>query len=106
MVLVIYAHLMKKRVTPAQLRDLIAEYFEGEDFIRVMPFGAEEELNNFFHANDYSGYDDAKIYVTGNDDRILVTSIIDNLGKGASGAAIQCMNIRLGLPQETGLKLH
>ena len=102
----IYAHLMKKRVTPAQLRDLLAEYFEGEDFIRVMPFGAEEELNSFFHANDYSGYDDAKIYVTGNEDRILVSSIFDNLGKGASGAAIQCMNIRLGLPQETGLKLH
>ena len=66
-----------------------------------VPYG----LNNFFHANYYSGRDDAIIYVTGNEDRILVTSIFDNLGKGASGAAIQCMNIHLGLPEEKGLCL-
>ena len=70
-----------------------------------MPYGAEEELGSFFHANDFAGRDDAKIYVTGNEDRVLITSIFDNLGKGASGAAIQCMNIRLGLPEETGLNI-
>ena len=46
-----------------------------------------------------------KIYVTGNDERIMVNAIFDNLGKGASGAAVQCMNIALGLPEDTGLVL-
>ena len=82
-----------------------AEFFEGEEFIHVMPLGAEEELNSFFSANAMSGRDDVLIYITGNEERILISSIFDNLGKGASGAAIQCMNIRLGLEQSTGLKL-
>ncbi len=101
----IYVSRMKRHVTPEALRDAVAEYFAGEQFIHVMPFGSEEETNSFFSANVFSGYDDARIYVTGNDERILVSSIFDNLGKGASGAAIQCMNLRLGLPEETGLNL-
>ena len=101
----IYVSRMKRHVTPEALRDAVAEYFAGEQFIHVMPFGSEEETNSFFSANAFSGYDDARIYVTGHDERILVSSIFDNLGKGASGAAIQCMNLRLGLPEETGLNL-
>lgn len=99
----IYTDLMKKKYSPEDIHKMFTEYFAGEKFIKVMPFGSEEELSSFFHANDYAGRDDAKIYITGNEDRVLVTSIFDNLGKGASGAAIQCMNIRLGLPEETGL---
>ena len=101
----IYTGLMKKKVTPKELQEALEDFYKGQKFIHVMPFGAEAELNNFFHANYYSGRDDAIIYVTGNEDRILVTSIFDNLGKGASGAAIQCMNIHLGLPEEKGLCL-
>ena len=95
----VYTNLMTKKASPEEVRDMFAEFYEGEQFIKVM------ELGNFFHANDYAGRDDAKIYVTGNEERILITSIFDNLGKGASGAAIQCMNARLGLPEETGLNL-
>ena len=101
----VYTNLMTKKATPADVQKMFEEFYAGEQFIKVMPFGSEEELGNFFHANDYAGRDDAKIYITGNEDRILITSIFDNLGKGASGAAIQCMNIRLGLPEETGLNL-
>ena len=101
----IYTYLLKKKATPEDLQKAYSEYFEGEQFVKVMPFGSEEEMSSFFHANDYAGRDDAKIYITGNEERILVSSIFDNLGKGASGAAIQCMNIRLGLPEETGLNI-
>ena len=101
----VYTHLLKKNATPEDIHKMFTEFFADEKFIKVMPFGSEEELGSFFHANDYAGRDDAKIYVTGNEDRILITSIFDNLGKGASGAAIQCMNIRLGLAEETGLCL-
>ena len=46
-----------------------------------------------------------QISVHGNAERILLTARFDNLGKGASGAAIQNMNIRLGLPEDTGLNV-
>ena len=101
----VYTHLLKKKATPEDVQKMFSEFFADEKFIKVMPFGSEEEMGGFFHANEFAGRDDAKIYVTGNEDRILITSIFDNLGKGASGAAIQCMNIRLGLAEETGLCL-
>jgi len=53
--------------------------------------------------NRMSGRDDMVVTVTGNEDRILLVSLFDNLGKGASGAAIQNMNIVLGVDEKTGL---
>ena len=53
----------------------------------------------------FSGRDDMQVSVHGNEDRILLTARFDNLGKGASGAAIQNMNILLGLPEATGLNV-
>lgn len=100
-----YTHLMTKKLTPAQLQAELEKYYAGEKFIKVMPFGSEAEGNNFFAANAYAGRDDAQIYVTGNDDRLLVTARFDNLGKGASGAAIQCMNIVMGVDEATGLNI-
>ena len=101
----VFTNLLKKKATPEDIQKMFEEFYAGEQFIKVMPYGSEEELGNFFHANDFARRDDVKIYVTGNEDRVLITSIFDNLGKGASGAAIQCMNIRLGFPEETGLNL-
>ena len=46
-----------------------------------------------------------EISVHGNDERIVLVARYDNLGKGASGAAVECMNLVLGLPPETGLEL-
>ena len=101
----IYADLMKKRMTPEELHKVYAKFFEGEKFIKVMPFKSEEEENNFLAANAYSGRDDAQIFITGCEDRLLVSARFDNLGKGASGAAIQCMNIVLGCDEAKGLCL-
>lgn len=59
----------------------------------------------FFSAAALSGLDGMEISVAGNGDRILLTARYDNLGKGASGAAVECMNLVLGLAPETGLSL-
>ena len=59
--------------------------------------------NGFLSAGAFSGRDDMEITVQGNEERILLVSRFDNLGKGASGAAIQNMNLVLGLPEQTGL---
>ena len=89
-----------------KLREVYAEFYAGEQFIQVKPFAAQtEELGGFLPANGCSGWDGMKLYVCGNDDRILLASQFDNLGKGASGAAIQNMNLILGLDEKTGLDL-
>ena len=57
----------------------------------------------FLSANDLCGTNNMQIYIDGNDEQILLASRFDNLGKGASGAAVQCMNIMLGLDEKTSL---
>lgn len=61
--------------------------------------------NGFLASNTFSGRDDMAISVFGNDDRITLVSRFDNLGKGASGAAVQNMNIALGLDETLSLNL-
>ena len=63
----------------------------------------EVSEGGFLSAAAYSGRDDMEITVHGNEERILLTARFDNLGKGASGAAIQNMNILLGVDPTTGL---
>ena len=65
----------------------------------------EDSENGFLTSNSLSGRDDMKISVFGNDDRITLVSRFDNLGKGASGAAVQNMNVALGLDETYGLNL-
>ena len=61
--------------------------------------------NGFVSANKLSFNDGMEISVSGNSDRILLVSRYDNLGKGASGAAVECMNIVLGLEKTEGLEI-
>ena len=80
------------------------DFYKDSPIITVVPF-TENSNTGMLNANQLSNTDSMKIYVTGNDERIMVHAIFDNLGKGASGVAVQCMNIALGLPEETGLAL-
>ena len=61
--------------------------------------------NGFLSAHIMSGKDSMRITVCGNEDRILLVSVYDNLGKGASGAAVECMNMVLGAERTEGLVL-
>ncbi len=61
--------------------------------------------NGFLSGGKLSGKDSMQIAVLGNEERILLTAVYDNLGKGASGAAIECMNMVLGVDKTTGLSL-
>jgi N-acetyl-gamma-glutamyl-phosphate reductase len=72
---------------------------------KLVHFNETPDEGGFLSANAYAGFDDMEISVTGSEERILLTARFDNLGKGASGAAIQNMNIRLGLEETTGLSL-
>ena len=98
----LFADMLDKKMTKADNREVFASHYEGENFIKVRDLGYSESM---IGANNFAGRDDMEIEVNGNDKRILVTARFDNLGKGASGAAIQCMNIALGLDETTGLHL-
>lgn len=76
-------------------------YYAGEHFVSVLPFGTNAST---LYANELAGTNHLHIVVCGNADRISVTALFDNLGKGASGAAVQNMNIVLGLDEAIGLE--
>ncbi|MBQ4097925.1 MAG: N-acetyl-gamma-glutamyl-phosphate reductase [Clostridia bacterium] len=72
---------------------------------KVVKFNENGDEGGFLSASAFAGKDGMEISVYGNEDRILLVSRFDNLGKGASGAAIQNMNILLGVEETTGLTL-
>lgn len=80
------------------------EYYGGEGIVRFTEADTFGE-GGFMSAGGFAGRDDLEINVYGNDERVIVVSRFDNLGKGASGAAIQNMNILLGLDERAGLSV-
>ncbi len=88
--------------TGAALEDVAAVYREAYPG-GLVRFREQTDENGFLSAAAFEGRDDAEISVQGIPGRLTVTARFDNLGKGASGAAIQNMNLVLGLPEDTGL---
>ncbi len=101
----LYADLLARKETPESLLRYYAEYYKNQRFIQVSAADDETAAGGFIAGNGLSGWDGLKIYATGNEERIVLTAQFDNLGKGASGAAIQCMNIILGCDEAEGLDL-
>lgn len=93
------ARLLSKSVTAEDIYNIFAEHYAGQKVVSVRPFGYEGLLGT----NELTGKDSMEIIVSGNDDRILIASTFDNLGKGASGAAIQCFNLITGNNETAGL---
>ena len=89
----LHSSMLTKRLGPSELLEILAGYYEGEKFISV--HGAPED--GYLAANELRDTCLMKIYVCGNNEQLMLTSVFDNLGKGASGAAVQNMNIALGL---------
>ena len=85
--------------------DEIKEIYKRKYTGPIVKFTQDFSENGFVSANKLSFCDGMEISVAGNDDRILAIARYDNLGKGASGAAIECMNIVLGTEETTGLDL-
>ena len=82
--------------------EALNDHYAGQNLISVAPLGGDESV---ICASTYAGKDTMRIQVSGQHDQCMVTAIFDNLGKGASGAAIQNMNLLLGLDETTGLSL-
>ncbi|MCQ9372202.1 N-acetyl-gamma-glutamyl-phosphate reductase, partial [Corynebacterium sp. 35RC1] len=92
-------HLARK-ASPADIARVLADYYQGEQFIRVAPADNVATLDNgFFDVQGANDTNRADLFVFGSDERMVVTARLDNLGKGAAGAAVQCMNVHLGVDE-------
>ena len=96
----LWAGQFEKSISIESLKDAFSEFYEGAKLISVL--GAPED--GFIPANLLTGTDRMNLYVMGNAEQVTLTAVLDNLGKGASGAAVQNMNIALGLSEYKSLR--
>lgn len=95
---------LNNSVTAEQVHEMYRKHYNGANMVEVMPLMSAEEQKSFFLAsNTLSGVNKLQVFVFGNDEQILLCARLDNLGKGASGAAVQCLNIMMGIDETTGL---
>ena len=95
---------LSRAAKPQDVQALLAEYYANEPFVRVLPFNADSNLDDgFFDVQACNDTNRVELFVFGNDERFVTVARLDNLGKGASGAAIQCMNLAIGADEESGL---
>ena len=98
--IMLHNKLLPGQPTAQEIHTKLAEYYAGQQLVRVAPFGGEEPV---IYANTLAGHDSLELIVCGHEEQTIVTALFDNLGKGASGAAVQNMNLMLGFEETTGL---
>ena len=94
---VLLPHLAAERVHAC-----LSAHYEGQKLVSVAPLGGDESV---IYADTLAGKDTLRLIVCGHEEQTTVTALFDNLGKGASGAAVQNMNLMLGFEETEGLNL-
>ncbi|MDD3347110.1 N-acetyl-gamma-glutamyl-phosphate reductase [Oscillibacter sp.] len=100
--LLLHNRLLSGAPTAQDVCEALTAFYAGQALVKVTPFGAQESL---LSANRFAGKDTLELTVCGNEAQTMITARFDNLGKGASGAAVQNMNLMLGFPETAGLSL-
>jgi len=99
--------IMTKKVTAKDVQQVLADYYAGETFVTTRPLADRRwlERDRFLRADRLVDTNSMELAVYGNDaeEQILAVASLDNLGKGASGAAVQVINLKTGVPETTGL---
>ena len=95
-------HLSNGHLNAEEIYELLAFHYGGGPVVKVAPLG---ETPARIYTGQLAGTDGLLITVTGHQDQTLITALFDNLGKGASGAAVQNMNLMLGFEETKGLNL-
>ena len=98
----LHNHLLPGRPTAEQIWQALKAHYDGCALVSVAPLGYDAPM---IASNTYAGKDTLQLIVCGGPERTLVTALFDNLGKGASGAAVQNMNLMLGFAETRGLVL-
>ena len=100
----LFATELRGGASPADVHRSLAERYAGEPFVHVHPYGPDGSSDDgFLSPTARNGTNHLDVMVFGNAERLLIASRYDNLGKGASGAAVQNLNLMLGLPETAGL---
>ena len=101
----IHFQWFKKKVNTQIIQSLMEDFYSDAHFIKVLKKDEGISPKGYFRPDNLVGTNNLEISVFGNDDnnQLIISSRLDNLGKGASGAAIQCMNIALGFDETLGL---
>jgi N-acetyl-gamma-glutamyl-phosphate reductase len=100
----LYTELFGKKADAAELNAFYSGYYKGQKFVKVLPLNVHDEFEwGFMNAESCNYTNNIEIMIFGDDRNILAVSRLDNLGKGASGAAIQNMNIMLGIDEDYSL---
>ena len=86
--------------TAYNIYNVLDAYYEGQAFVSVAPFGGDESV---IYSDTLVGTNQLRLIVCGHEDQTTITALFDNLGKGASGAAVQNMNLMLGFHEDAGL---
>lgn len=94
---------MPGRPSATALRDALSAAYAGSDIVRIVPDHADANLM----IEQCAGTDRLDLFVFGraDDTQVRLVAALDNLGKGASGAAVQSLNLMAGLPETAGLRL-
>ena len=101
----IHFNWFKKKVNTQIVQSLMEDFYSDANFIKVLKKDEGISAHGYFRPDNLVGTNNLEISIFGNDDnnQLIISSRLDNLGKGASGAAIQCMNIALGFDETLGL---
>ncbi|NJD04127.1 MAG: N-acetyl-gamma-glutamyl-phosphate reductase [Ruminiclostridium sp.] len=98
------SRLLPKKYSAEEIHAFLSEYYKEQYFVSVPPFDPDNYPGNgYLSPISCNGTNRIELYVFGHDEQILLVARLDNLGKGAAGAAVQCMNIMLGFDETTGL---
>ena len=99
--IMLHNRMLTGQPTAEEIREKLADYYKDEHFVTVLPYDPKQGT---VYANVLAGTNHLQLIVSGYEDLTTVTALFDNLGKGASGAAVQNMNIMLGIDEATGLE--
>jgi len=100
----LFRRMLKNQIEAKEVHTALQSHYAGQKFVRVMPLFGEGYLNDgFLDPSECNGTNRIEIFVFGNAEQILLITRFDNLGKGASGAAVQNMNLMLGVKEDEGL---
>ncbi len=97
----LFSSMLKSGTTKTDIENIYASLYTGE----IVRYTESPDEGGFLSAGTLTGSDRMEISVLGNEERILLVARYDNLGKGASGAAVECMNYKLGADPKNGLVL-
>ena len=89
--------------SPEKVHQVLAQRYAGEPFVSVLPFGADGAENGYLNPTACNDSNRLELMVLGNDEQFRLIARYDNLGKGAAGAAVQNLNLMLGVAEETSL---